>query len=101
MADKIHTPGPWKLSGSAQWGWHVYDCKDRIWLASVMNDHYQPGERPGGFPGNTEAEYNGYLIAAAPELLEACQRLLSLIDDDLPSVEFARTAIANAKGDTQ
>jgi len=66
-----------------------------------MNDHYQPGERPGGFPGNTEAEYNGYLIAAAPELLEACQRLLSLIDDDLPSVEFARTAIANAKGDTQ
>ena len=101
MADKVHTPGPWTVSGSTAYGWDIRDSKDRLWLATVMNDHYEPGERPGGFPGNTEAEYNGYLIAAAPELLEACQRLVALIDDDSPSVDYARKAIANAKGATQ
>ena len=52
-----------------------------------------------------EAKANAQLIAAAPELLEALERLLLRCEEILPSydakdvIEPARAAIAKAKGE--
>ena len=94
-----HTPGPW------QWvvGPHVelilvaadYHLGDAFVLA--------PGEWGSGDEASDEA--NARLIAAAPELLEACRRLLKFneelcadvkVSTHYPSSEFARAAIARA-----
>lgn len=63
----MHTPGPWKSSWNGRWliqtggGWLIA----KVW----------PPKARGGFsPENVEA--NARLIAAAPELLEACRTAL-------------------------
>lgn len=58
-----HTPGPWNARPTASLGpqWVVYPEADGPDIA-IIYDH-----------GNTEA--NAHLIAAAPELLEACRRI--------------------------
>ena len=67
-------------------------------------------------PSREEAKANADLFAAAPDLLEACARLLSEITTDdarryhcqrygeshwMQSVDAARAAIAKAKGESQ
>lgn len=81
-----HTAGPWKV--------------DRLWLST--------GSRPSDFRINgaggpvcshefhpdsyAEAEANARLIAAAPELLEACQAVLDLAADEWAISERFPTA---------
>ncbi len=56
-----YTPGPWAVSN----GVDQYVCAGGVWIAASM-----------GIRGD-EGAANARLIAAAPELLEACQALLA------------------------
>jgi len=68
-----HTPGPWHAW--AKDGWHVSDGADRIADLAELDDQCF------GYDEAIELEEaNAHLIAAAPELLEACQALVKMID---------------------
>jgi hypothetical protein len=91
MTDK-HTPGPWKYGhyGFAFWVGpefnHPHVC--------VVGDRRGENDDP-----NRE---NARLIAAAPDLLESCKALVSLVlygaEDWQNVVKNARAAIAKATG---
>jgi hypothetical protein len=80
-----HTPGPW----------HVEDDQT-IWAGHKL---VAVAARP-----NVPMTANARLIAAAPDLLEACQTLATLLDTDdwiatgRLSVKQAQAAIAKATG---
>ena len=81
-----HTPGPWHVANGVQ----VRSEKDQLARVWMM--------RTG------EGKANARLIAAAPELLEAIEELLSATQHLNPcpaTVEKARAAIAKAKGEEQ
>lgn len=94
-----YTPGPWALHvdgvlvlGAGPNPQAVVDCETSA----------SPNLR------RAEREANARLIAAAPELLEACKRLLTFNEElavdigvsaHYPSAGFARAAIAKAEGD--
>lgn len=86
-----HTPGPWMLDPAHPL--MVY-CGDA--LGSRVADLSQPGH---GIPWAQE-EANARLIAAAPDLLAACRRLRSVINDhvSLADVDALDSAIAKAEG---
>lgn len=70
MADKF-TPGPWTFNGMTT----IITADEQTWIAGVVNpDWRQVPDRP-------ERDANAYLIAAAPDLLEALRRLTGLIRD--------------------
>jgi len=91
-----HTPGPWFSDRvlDLQDGWAVWD---RTELTRLLVGVYS----------NYRSEADCRLAAAAPDLLEACTRLL-VFNEELcrdvnvsahyPSAEFARAAIARATG---
>ena len=87
-----HTPGPWSLRGRTIRGPHPKDPKGRtrivaaaIWDRGTYVD---------------EAEANADLIAAAPELLEALERVKAtgVFLGAIPQ-EMVDAAIAKAKGE--
>lgn len=102
-----YTPGPWKRRGntvSGPFGVTVVHCMDNgVW-----------GEKGCHSITKTEANANARLIAAAPELLEALEALLSAdlyadgegihfiknadTADGERAVQMARAAIAKATG---
>jgi len=90
-----HTPGPWEA-----WvkdGWHVSDGTDRIADLAEFDDQCF------GYDGAIELEEaNARLIAAAPELLEACIAVRAF-DNNGPSWHQAMRkidlAIAKATGE--
>ena len=89
-----HTPGPWIRYGlqvEATPSGHRYDI---AYIASWS---------PYLTPELTNA--NGNLIAAAPDLLAACQEALQQLNaeglDRMPAAIHARAAIAKAKGEQQ
>ena len=85
------TPGPWRYDSGKIWtprGW---------WVASVYEDMEEDIKRA-----------NGLLLAAAPDLLEACRALLDLElsglrgpddEDYCHEVQLAIDAIAKARGE--
>lgn len=93
-----HTPGPWAMPDSgkgriskvgANGGW------DGLIATADCGDYAR---------SKSEGLANARLIAAAPELLEACQALIAYCDknppmgDSLWSVQQMRAAIAKATG---
>ena len=88
-----HTPGPWQFSFES----------DRFVSASSGIVCTRPSVSAGGAAGrNWKA--NARLIAAAPELLEALNTMLTHMgmDEDewnKPTFDKARDAIAKAKGE--
>jgi len=91
-----YTPGPWKATTR-----HVtaQETDDRLALDVQIN---------GGNRDDNKA--NARLIAAAPELLEACKRLLVEVrwesmradivtDDAWANIDFAKAAIQKATGE--
>lgn len=75
MIELKHTPGPWRIMS----GMVVSDTpKDEYKTTAVAycSDEFQ---HKGGLPYGKERDANAKLIAAAPELLEALQDLLFLV----------------------
>ena len=94
MSSSKHTPGPWAIYN----GCNVYpdngDTKARHHVAEVTPEGWQ-SEHCDITPEEHKA--NARLIAAAPELLEALQDMVS--DHEClskPTIDFARRAIAKA-----
>jgi len=97
-----HTPGPWKAEqcdiygdDSTRWSVLTAEYQQDFFIASIEN----------GAPGDcldTEAA-NARLIAAAPDLLEACQAMLDGYEagKSIPAFdvrELCRAAIAKVTG---
>ena len=104
-----HTPGPWiaevhatlddakAVAGGFDWAddWRWQSPPASVWLASKGGIT--------GLPGCVETiAANAYLIAAAPELLEALENLEN-DDNSIPSHawDMVQSAIAKAKGETK
>ena len=88
-----HTPGPWTRSA------------ERIGTtAGTVCVLYRRDDRVGGGITADEANANGDLIAAAPELLAACEAI-ALLNEGQGQVNMcqvagqARAALRKAKGD--
>ena len=94
-----HTPGPWyALRGQRNISIR-YKTGDR--LLPMVNVASVRGQFPTDCPyGSSEA--NARLIAAAPELLEALQFVMTASGEQLSTAfEQAEAAIAKATGDTE
>jgi hypothetical protein len=73
-----HTPGPWtvlKAEPLEQNAWHVGTGEDPS-FADVICRVIDRGSPWSGVEGQANSEANAQLIAAAPELLEALQRIV-------------------------
>jgi len=106
MSEKQHTPGPWVAGGPR------YDNKPRVWVADSQGRSIAYMDRVYyGEPGNALA--NATLMAAAPDLREALERLLDRYTGLINSgdagfwnpeteaeVIAARAALARATGTT-
>lgn len=130
MSDTQHTQGPWAYGdGGTEMSQHVCDENGNIGLCGVSvsdpmgKDHMievvrvEEGDWPDGeycveqicFLVKDGGLANARLIAAAPDLLRACENLLLGLFQRVPDAEEllggairrARTAIATAKGETQ
>lgn len=91
-----HTPGPWTLSNRM--------CPDRgegfFWVSAERTLHLMVAPCPEGFVFG-ENEANARIIAAAPELLEACKLALEQINaNDYRTRDTIRAAIAKATGES-
>lgn len=90
-----HTPGPWQIDGEAA------ECQARITAdGEPIADVF--GLDRGDDDGD-EANANVALIAAAPDLLAACESALDVVDhrNNMRFMECAallKSAIAKAKG---
>ena len=89
-----HTPGPWVPYAGTSGVFIVSNQAmgyETVAHALALDD----GARPAKV-----VEANARLIAAAPELLEACEMALRLrLDDDSEVADAVRAAIAKAKGE--
>jgi hypothetical protein len=101
MSIRLHTPGPWTVDYT--------DDNLRIYVGDLLiaevngsTEHIEVR----GLDGET-TEANAWLIAAAPDLLAALERILARVEtlnlftehgEDAKVVEQARAAIAKAQG---
>lgn len=94
-----HTPGPWVFyadTPSTEPNWHIVTTANRMRV--LANVHIEPD--------NAMDLANARLIAAAPDLLEACKAALAVatlayrgVSAAEPLIEQLRAAIEKAKGD--
>lgn len=88
-----YTPGPWSLFlGNAG-----YFCVEGIWKADSEADRICGSI--GAVASEEEAVANARLIAAAPEMLEALERVVETGEADYETFRMALAAVAKAKGD--
>ena len=93
-----HTPGPWKVA-------------ENLFGSTASYEVYTNIETKSGKGGYTricqitprDQKANARLIASAPEMLEALERLVEaagpqMVEPDL-ALEFARTVIRKARGE--
>lgn len=95
-----HTPGPWKFgfeSASSDWA-IVTDASGGV----VANVNAESGPDAISAPATRKMprEANARLIAAAPDLLAACQKIVDAVEDgdEMAAIEMARAASAKATG---
>ena len=97
---QTRTPGPW-MAWNRGIGWEVHHSVDADGYGISVNDGFR----------ETFSEADAKLIAAAPDLLAALERIVSASDSDqakggemwwaetvYPHVEAAKAIIAKAKG---
>jgi urocanate hydratase len=105
-----YTPGPWEALTRDEYNDLFQTDEESELLAtyaivSDMNDMYGPwtiAEIIGGL-GEVQVNANARLIAAAPDLLEACEEAsldLRLLEGYVPSMDMIDAAIRKAKGET-
>lgn len=98
-----HTPGPWVFRPVQYVGKirHQIENHPRPGFPSITVAHTVPSIYQHEKEANAEVA-NARLIAAAPDLLEACETLLVMIDLKYPEhttmLVEARATIAKAKG---
>lgn len=102
MSESKHTPGPWTAC-------HEGKCScGQVWsktadhpVATVTRGEWGDPGCPYGEVSRECANANARLIAAAPELLEALQGLVSVLNPEIlgspnSPLEIARAVIAKA-----
>lgn len=105
MSESKHTPGPWEIV-------RTEPSSHGVGRFKIISGQWSVAET---FCGINEEEANARLIAAAPDLLEACEAslnaLVGIIESDYqtrsnprpadndPAVVLLRAAIAKAKGE--
>ncbi len=72
-----HTPGPWKAQGDLVIAEASLEGNDII--CELYDDR-------GAATNKEERDFNAYLIAAAPDMLEALKLAGKLIDDLMPGI---------------
>ena len=82
---KTHTPGPWRTTG--------LNVRAGDALICYATNHWADDETP-----ESERQANADLIASAPDLLSALERLVHPMADD-EDLDYARAIIAKAKGE--
>jgi len=94
-----HTPGPWTYYLASK---HYPNGSDNDYGRIVWAiGHGEVAQTPGRLL-DTEDEANARLIAAAPDLLEALEQVVNLLDyddDSLGARMVARAAILKATGE--
>jgi hypothetical protein len=93
-----HTPGPWTIY--IYEGWHLPKGGD--FVGKILGPNDEPVYAgPASFHAIKKFD-DAYLIAAAPDLLEACEALINTPARDTKAIdrawEMMRSAIAKAKG---
>lgn len=81
--DRIgHTPGPWNVESTRPVSYD--ECGNYLSGYVIEQEYINVAEVCGGI-NPMEAQANAHLIAAAPELLEACQGILrvAIVLDDV------------------
>lgn len=94
-----HTPGPWRVTEGRR-------IDSGRGYSTAIADVWAHGEGADDAPSTGEAEANARLLAAAPDLLEACKEAVAVAnmsDEDKPTlddIDWARlrAAIAKAEG---
>ena len=90
-----HTPGPWEIKRHFDPGFKFISAQKHTALAQVVWRMEDEDRSP-------DCEANAHLIAAAPDLLEALEKVFTVMNDDMP-VRLRKVcyeAIAKAKGET-
>lgn len=114
MTTAVHTPGPWKAYKQDNGDWYISRSLGAQLADTALATVHAWAQ--------TEDEANARLITAAPELLEALEKIVTLIDDEreiahqaafrfgqtvervlserlnTPALAKARTTLARAKG---
>lgn len=89
-----HTPGPWKYSGdiAKHDNSHIIHSEKQKWIAAALDFNR--------FDRDEEVKANANLIAAAPELLEACKMACAFVpvDTEPSNLAFLLKVIAKAEG---
>ena len=100
MTKPSHTPGPWRVSED------LGTC-DGIEIYAGINEYLISNVNPN----RPQFEANARLIAAAPELLAACEGVLGVLNHGTPTkedgtpnthwkhIDIIRAAIAKATGE--
>lgn len=106
MSAQHHTPGPWLWEKDHDTGGYV------VWTRQPHTGELAT-VNPDDINGKWPAKANAHLIAAAPDLLEACQNMRGLYDTPVErrrrsedplyddAVSQLRAAIAKATGESQ
>lgn len=87
----VHTPGPWKIGSEHTSAQDEIECQNGTTIAVVWTRRGY-GPRPC-FKDNPEGISNARLIAAAPDLLEACKVAMDFIDSGNSGKFFSRSEV--------
>ena len=99
MSEAKHTPGPWMIATSCSYRRVISESDTPVAVPIVQHSDGHPDIY---FPNGGEDGPDAHLIAAAPDLLAALEDLLAICDgdpDEPEELEWARAAIARAKGE--
>ena len=107
--DAKYTPGPWRIGSLASWDGYTGRPFRNVWAGDgdeAVCIARAIGEGSG--PQLSDVDADARLIAAAPDLLEALEDCVAVMDRELaglkviqPELSAARAAIAKATGEPQ
>ena len=111
MTENEYTPGPWSACDGGKCRCKYVWCEDYP-VAKVISGEWGDPGFPYGSVDEAVAIANARLIAAAPDLLEACKALLEIVEFDYalhidnaywptvrPVYEQAKAAVARGEHD--
>ena len=100
MSSIAHTAGPWHIFEPIDRGAH---CSIGSWLPGNDTRHLIASvwtvneDDNGRIKNDAETEANARLIAASPDLLEACKQLVNVYENGYPESDHARDVVNTAR----